>query len=161
MDTTRTVVALTVGLIVLVTAASGTPLFSLPEGGFGADSPGQGTATVTVVSVPDRVTVEAGRQGGNVYYLRVPDAEVDVVDLRGNPILDYSVDIQALGFKRSSVHLLGSAGEGRLSVSLSETTLDPGQFEREAYDARIELVVRGSEGGRTIYAGNATVEVVE
>jgi hypothetical protein len=161
MKPARATVAAAIGIIVLVTAATATPLLTIPEGGLGASPPGTGNATVAVVSVPEDVTLDPGRQGGEVYYLRVPDATVEVTDLRGNPTLVYAVDIDALGYSRSSIHFLESAGEGRLGLALSETTLDPERLDRGAYDARIELVLRGEAGKRTIYRGNATVEVNE
>lgn len=159
MQMTRAAVVTTAAVVVLVTAASGTPLLSVPAGGLGADSPGEGTATVTVVSAPDRVTIEPGRQGGGVYYLRIPDARIEVDNLQGNPLLSYSVDIPALGYKRSAVHLLGNAGEGQLAVSIADDTLEGEEVDRDTYRAEVELILRGDRGERTLYAGNATVEV--
>ena len=159
MDVTRATVAGTAAVILLVTVATATPFVSVPAGGFGADSPGEGTAMVTVVSAPDHVRLDPGRQGGGVYYLRVPDATIEVERLHGNPILSYSVSIDELGYKRSAVHLLGRAGEGRLSLSLADDTIDGDRLEHDTYEAQVELVVRGSEGERTVYAGNASVEV--
>jgi hypothetical protein len=150
------------GIIVLVAGVTGPlGLVSVPDERFGGGTPGTGNATVTVVSSPGQATLEAGRQGGDVYYLRVPDAEVEIEDVRGNPILEYSIGIESLTYARSSVHFLGESGTGTRSVSFQSGTFDADRLDREAYRAELAVVVRSNGTERTVYNETTTVEVQE
>jgi hypothetical protein len=162
MDAARGTVFAVAGVIVLVAVATGpVGLVSVPDERFGGGSPGTGNATVTVVSSPGQPTLEAGRQGGDVYYLRVPDAEVEVEAVRGNPILEYSIDIEALTYTRSSIHFLGESGTGTRAVSFQSATFDAGRLDRETYRAELAVVVRADGTERVVYNEMATVEVRE
>jgi hypothetical protein len=159
MNPGRAVVFTAVGVIVLVTAASGTPLWSVPEKGAGQAPLGDGTASVSVVSTPEQATLEPGRQGGDVYYLRVPDTEIEVSQLRGNPLVSYSIDIDELGYSRSSVTSLGTVGEGGARLSLSEDALDGTRLERQEYEGQLRLVLRGNDEEQVLYDQPITIEV--
>lgn len=161
MEPVRVVPLAVVGFVVLVVAVTGPFGFlTIPTAYGGDQAPGTGNATVTVTAGPDQPRFEPGRQGEGVYYLRVPDVEVDVRDLRGNPTLVYTVGIDALGYSRSSVHFLGSAGPGRHSISMSRDTFEDAQLDREIYPATLELVLRTEGTARTLYH-TETVVVVE
>lgn len=162
MDAARGAAFATVGAILVVTVATGpVGFFEVPERGFDGGPPGEGTASVTVVSPPDGPTLDAGRQGGDVYYLRVPDVEVDVSELRGNPTLTYSLDVDGLNYNRGSVHFLGSVGDGRAALSLSRDTLDGSRIDRESYRARVTLTLRTTDAERIVYNETTVVEVRE
>lgn len=155
----RAVVFAAAGLILLTTIASGTPLWTVPEKGAGQAPLGQGTASVSVVSAPERATLEPGRQGGGVYYLRVPDTEVTVTQLRGNPILTYTIDVDQLGYSRSSVLGLAETGGGQVRLSLAQDAMDGDQLTRESYDGELRLVLRGNGEKTVVYEKGITIEV--
>ncbi len=160
MEPVRGVPLAVVGLIVVVLAVTG-PFgpFPVPTDHSGDQAPGTGNATLTVTDPPDQPQLEPGRQGEGVYYLRVPDAEVEVRDLRGNPTLVYTVAIEELGYSRSSVHFLGSAGPGRHSISLDPDTFEANRLDRDTYGATLELVLRTEGTARTLYRTETTVVV--
>lgn len=160
MEPVRGVPLAVVGLVVVVLAVTG-PLGPLPiPADYSGDrAPGTGNATVTVTDAPDRPRLVPGRQGQGVYYLRVPDVEVDVTDLRGNPTLVYSVGIEDLGYSRSSIHFLGSAGPGRHAISMERDTFDAGRLDRDRYDGTLELVLRTEGTARELYRAETTVVV--
>jgi hypothetical protein len=155
----RTVVLAAVSLILLVTAATGTPLWTVPEMGANQAPLGQGTASVSVVSMPDTATLDPGRQGGDVYYLRVPDATVEISQLRGNPILTYSIDIDGLGYSTSSVNALATTGEGQASLSISDVALEGDRLTQDRYEGELRLVLRGDGDEQVVYSEPITVEV--
>ena len=158
MDSGRGAVLSVVGLVVVVTAATATPLWTVPAEN---DLPplGDGTASVSVASTPDRATLDAGRQGGNVYYLEVPETEIQVSQLQGNPILTYSIDIDTLGYSRGSVTSLAEIGEGETRVSMARDAIDGESLDRDRYPGRLQLVLRGDGGEETLFTKNITVEV--
>jgi hypothetical protein len=158
MDSGRAAVLTVVGLVVVVTAATATPLWTVPEEN---DLPplGEGTASVSVVSTPDRATLDAGRQGGDVYYLDVTQTTVQVSQLQGNPILTYSIDIDRLGYSRSSVTSLAESGEGETRLSIARDAIDGANLDRDQYQGRLRLVLRGDGGEETLFTENITVEV--
>lgn len=160
MDQFR-VVGTAVAIVVLVTAATG-PLgpLAIPEEQ-STQSLGEGNATVVVQSVPDRIPLERGRYGNDEYHLRVPDAEVTVSNLTGNPILNYNLAISELGTSQSSLHFLGEAGEGQMRVGMRERTLAAPEIEQDSYEARLKLVLRANDTERVLYNETATIEVEE
>lgn len=160
MDPLRGGPLVVVGLIVVVVAVTGPfgPL-SIPTGYSGDKAPGTGTATITITDPPDQPRFEPGREVGGIYYLRVPDVGVEVRDLRGNPTLAYNVRIEQLGFRRGSIHLLGSAGPGRHSISLEPAPFEATRLERDSYNASLELVVRTDGGAGVLYRNETTVVV--
>ena len=155
----RATVLAAIGVILLVTAASGTPLWTVPAQGSGQAPLGSGSASVSVVSAPENATLDPGRQGGDVYYLNVPDSEVQISQLRGNPLLTYTIDIDGLGYSRSSVTGLAPVGEGAASLSLSQDTLNAGRLEQDQYDATLRIVLRGDGEEQVLYDQPVTVEV--
>ncbi|WP_302082448.1 hypothetical protein [Salinibaculum rarum] len=155
----RVVVFAAVGLMVLATAATGTPLWTVPDRGGDQGPLGQGTAEVTVVSMPDTATLDPGRQGGNVYYLRVPSATVDISQLRGNPIVTYSISIEGLGYGTSAVNGLERMGEGQANFSIESAALEGERISNGSYEGELRLVLRGDNGETVLYSEPITVEV--
>lgn len=121
---------------------------------------GTGNATVTVSFIPETVTIEGGSHGANVYYLEVPAATVEVSDLRGNPVLDYSLSIDELGYSRGSIYVLEELGEGVQRITLEQDSLEPEDIEQGEYDGEITLTLRG-ETEQVLVQQNITVEVEE
>jgi len=162
MDATRGFVLAVAATVVAVPVVMGPfgPV-DVPQQRFVGGPPGEGSATVTLVSPPGQPTIAPGRQGGETYYLRIPDVAVRATDVQGNPILSYSLDIEALGYSRSSVHFLGSSGDGDRTISMARDTLPADRIDRDSYRGRFELVFRANGTERVIYAGNTTVEVRE
>lgn len=157
----RVAVGVAVCVVVLVTGATATPLWDVPERGAGTAALGTGTATVSVVSAPDSATIEPGRQGGNVYYLRVPDAEINVTELDGNSVLTYRISIDQLGKTRSSVHAVGELGEGRSRLSIDQIALDGSTVQRQQYEATVSIVLRPSGEEQVLYSETIQIEVEE
>jgi hypothetical protein len=155
----RATVLAALGVTLLVTAASGTPLWTVPAQGSEQAPLGSGSASVSVVSAPGNATLDSGRQGGDVYYLNVPNSEVQISQLRGNPLLTYSIAIDELGYSRSSVTGLAPVDEGRASLSLSQDTLSAGRLEQDQYDATLRIVLRGDGEEQVLYDQPVTVEV--
>jgi len=156
MQPVRGVPLAVVGLVVVVLAVTGPfgPL-SVP----GEQDPGTGNATIIVTETPGEPRLEPGRQGEGVYYLRVPDVEVEVRDLRGNPTLVYTVGIEELGYSRSSVHFLGSAGPGRHAISMDPDTFQGDRLDRDTYRASIEVVLRTEGTARELHRTETRVVV--
>jgi hypothetical protein len=160
MEPARGLPLAVVGLVVVVLAVTGPfgPL-SVPTEYAGDQAPGTGNATITVTDPPDQPRFEPGRQGEGIYYLRVPDAEIEVRNLRGNPTLVYTVGIEELGYSRSSVHFLGAAGPGRHAISMDQDTFEGGRLDRDTYNASLELVLRTEGTARELYRTGTTVVV--
>ncbi len=162
MERSRAAVYATVAVIVLVTVASG-PLIgavTVPEGGVSGPAPGTGNATVSVVSMPDQVTLEPGAYDTDVYYLEVPDAVLDVSAVTGKPVLTYSLSVPGLK-SRSSVFFLQSGEQGRKELSMARLSFDPAEVGKEQYTGELRLVLRGSGGELTLYREPVVVEVAE
>ncbi len=155
------VVTGTVAVILILTVATGPlGLYDVPETQ-ATDALGEGNATITVVSTPETIPLEYGRYGNDEYHLRVPAAVVDVENLSGNPILNYNLDIEAMGKSKSSVHFLGELGEGRQHITFADSAMAESAVENQSYEAHIELVLRTNGTERVVYEGPATIEVEE
>jgi hypothetical protein len=157
----RIAVYVVAALIVATTLATG-PLVGAVELPAENQGPtiGTGNATVSVTYLPDTVTIEAGERGTDAYYLEVPAATVEVSELRGNPILDYSIQVDGFGYSRGSIHLLGELGEGPHSITLERDSFESGQLDQGQYDAVLSLTLRG-DSEQMLVERNVTVEVEE
>jgi hypothetical protein len=157
MDIERGVVAATAIVIVAVAVATG-PLGLVGLSTEELTTPETGNATISVGTISDTATLTAGQQGTDFFVFHTPDATIEVSDLRGNPILEYSLDIEVLGYKRTSVYFLDSHGEGQLTLSFNRDTLDSARIDRDSYDATLAVTLRG-ETERTVFERPVTVEV--
>jgi hypothetical protein len=155
----RAAVAGVVCVVVLVTGATATPLWDVPEPNSDRSPLGQGTASVSVVSTPEELTIEPGRQGGGTYYLRVPDATVDVTEREGNPLLTYKIDVEGLGVARSSVHGVADLGTGEKRLSIDRLSLYEDELDSDSYVAEVSLVLRGNGQERILYSEEISIEV--
>ena len=142
MDAKRVSVGVAVGLVLVLTFATGP--FGPLEISTADESPrlGTGSADVTVVTTPDTATITPADHGAVGHYLEVPDAVVDVERLRGNPILEYRLKLNGLGYARTSVHTLGDSGDGRQTIVLERDLLEK-EFDRDTYNGTMELILRG------------------
>jgi hypothetical protein len=160
MEPVRAVPLAVVALVVVGAVATG-PLGPLTIPAAFADdrAPGTGNATIAVTDPPGEPRFAPGRQGEDVYYLRVPDAEIEVRELRGNPTLVYTVGIEEFGYSRSSVHFLGATGPGRLSVSLESDPFDGTRIGEDAYDATLAIRLHANGTARQVYRTETTARV--
>jgi hypothetical protein len=162
VDPSRAAVYALVAVILLTAVATG-PLVgavTVPEAGVTGADPGTGAATVEVVSVPDRVTLEPGEYDTGVYYLEVPDAVLDVSAVSGKPVVTYSLSVPELR-SRSAVFFLGPGEEGRKQLSMERLSFAPSEVERDRYTGQLRLVLRDGGGERTLYEAPVVVEVRE
>lgn len=125
----------------------------------GTFSPGSGSADLAVLSTPDRARLDRGSFGAGAYYLQVPDAEVRVEAVTGQPILAYKIRIPDLGYTRSTVHFLDAETQGRLTVSIEKDALAPEEIDRDSYSGEIVVLVRTDGGEDVLYRGPVTVAV--
>jgi len=144
MSLDRGIAYATASLIILLTLASG-PLVgfvTIPEPGT-SSPPGTGNATVSVTSAPETVALDRGQHGAGLYYLEVPDTTIEISELQGNPILDYSIGIEELGYRRGSVVFLESVGNGTKSVQLERANFEQSRINQDQYEGQLQLTLRG------------------
>lgn len=162
MDGSEYVVGGTVALLLAVTLLSG-PLVGAvdltPDREEREFAPGAGTVEASVVSVPSNATLDRGAYGSGAYYLRVPEATVDVAAVTGQPMLVYKLRIPELGYVRGTTHFLDESSTGRRTIALDEATLAPEEIDRDRYRGELLVLTRTDSGDRTISRTNVTVEV--
>jgi len=147
MDSDRSVVALAAAVILALTLAS-SPVFgivTIPD-----DSPqrlGSGSATITIQSTPEEVTLEGGHYT-DVHYLRVPEMSATVEDVSGSPVLTLSLAIRDIGYSRSSVYVLSEEMDGTHGFAIQEDSIDSAKLRNDSYRGRLQVVLR-DESGRT------------
>ena len=127
--------------------------------------PEQGNATVTVRSVPDRVTLSRSEFGADVWRLDIPPARVNVTDIEGRPTVSYRIQIPELGRTAGVRAVLSHCTTGRVPLRIDPATFQPGAVHNETYDATLFVTYRGIENGtkieRTLAERNVTVVVRE
>jgi hypothetical protein len=162
MSSGRVAVYGTATLIVLLSLASGPyiGLLTIPQDEPGGGSLGTGTADVAAVAVPDRAALTAG-QYGNVHYLTVPAATVNVSNASGSPLLTLSIDIDDLGYSRSTVYVLGTSGDGPRSVSIERSSLNSTDITGNSYEGQYRMVLRDDRGTTVVANETVSVEVRE
>jgi len=157
----------TVAVIAVVAVLSGplgpVDLTTSPECGTEA-FPGEGTASVTVDSLPEDATITRSSFGADVWRLELPPATVNVSDVSGRPTVSYRIGIPELGRTVGTTAVLSRCTTGEQRLALDRSTFDPDRIDEDQYDATLYVVYRGTEDGtdveETLAARNVTVEVV-
>lgn len=153
--------ALTVAVVLAGTLLSGPVLgvFTL-DGPVGTDQLGDGTATVSSVSVDaDRLVISDGRFGTGMAYLRVPDAVVDVERATGNSRLIYRLEVPALEIDTDSTAALASGRSGTHRLRIDDPAFEHEDVTAERYTATVAVRVQSFAVDETLYRENVTVEV--
>ncbi|MFB6310747.1 MAG: hypothetical protein ABEH64_06130 [Salinirussus sp.] len=119
---------------------------------------GTGDVTLSVVSEPDGAQLRADRYT-DVYQLHVPPVILDVEALSGAPTVTASLDLDRLGYTRSSVFTLRSTG--RKEIQVQPTTLDADRIRNDSYSGRLRLVLRSDAGDQLLVNRSIRIEVVE
>lgn len=151
------------GFVVLVAVLTGphVGLLSVPPGGLGgSDDPGTGFATVSVVSTPENASLDAETYG-DVHYLRVPDANVEMSRVEGAPLLTLSLDVPALGYQRSSVYTIGERGRDTRSYGVSRSAIESDRIDQRVYEGSLRIVLQDDRGRTVVYEGPITIRVTE
>lgn len=150
-------------VILTVTALLSGPLVSgvdlTGEGRFGAESIGEGTATLSNTSLPAEARFTRGDFGAGGMYLVVPSATVDVADVRGRVRVVYQISIADLGFTRGTTHFVGRAQDGTFRVTMDREAFDPDRLDAAQYDGTVAIEVMDDDGARTIGERAVSVEV--
>lgn len=124
-------------------------------------NPGQGSANVTVLSVPERGTLERYEFGAGAYYLRMGEMEVNVTAVEGQPILVYKLRSADLTFVSSTNTFLNESSTGPMTVPFREDTIQGERVDESRDEYTMELVVGvlANDEERVIQRTNVTVEV--
>lgn len=161
MQPDRVGVMATAAIVVVLALATG-PLvgvLAVPKGGLGGGAtPGSGSADVAVVSAPDGAVLEAGEYG-ELHYLTVPATTVSVSNVSGAPLLTASLDIDEIGWSRSSVFRLSPSNDGTRTYRLEGGSVESADLDRGSYDGRLRFVLRDDDGRTVIYDEPIVVEV--
>jgi hypothetical protein len=108
-------------------------------------APGEGSAEVRVLSVPNRsVMLERGSFGAGTYHIKAPPARVEVTAITGNPVLRYSITIPALDLIDTVRYELYQKDEGEFELELQPFEISPQRIKQRRYDATISVGVLGS-----------------
>lgn len=157
----RAVVAGTVGVLLLMTVASG-PLVGLEltseEREF---DPGTGDIDVTVESVPDAGTLERASHGAGVFHVRVDPVRLQIHEITGQPMVSYRLSVPELDHTRTSVHFLDPQRTGAYDLTLDPSPLEPDRIDEDvdSYDATLSVVVRDDDGERVVAEADFEVGV--
>ena len=158
------VVAFTVAVVVATTLVSG-PLVGFvdltADQSFSGAGLGEGRATVTDVTFPDRVVIEKGDFGSGSYYLRVGTATAEVSEVVGRPILSYQLSIPALGNTKSTIQVLSASSEGEIELAIEESPYGKDQITADSYEGTLSVAVRYGGQEHAIASENVTIEVIE
>lgn len=163
MQPGRLTVYAVAGFVALVALLTGphVGVLGIPEGGLGgAVDPGTGTASVEVLSGPEVATLEPETYG-DVHYLRIPDATVDVSSVSGAPLLTLSLDIPELGFQRSTVFTIARGGQRTRSYGVSRVAIESNRIDRRTYEGQLRIVLQDDRGRTVLYEEPITIRVTE
>lgn len=161
MASWRTVEWGVVGIILLTAVASSAAFGGEDLSGASYAEVGDGTATVTVDSLPtDELRIDDGRFGTGVVYLRVPDVRIDVGDVEDDPRIVYRVQVPSLDVDLASTASLSGRGGQTMTVSGVDKAFDPESITVDKYAATVTVRVQSFDVDETVVSENATVEVV-
>lgn len=124
-------------------------------------NPGQGSANVTVLSVPETGTLKQFEFGAGAYYLRMDAMEVNVTAVEGQPLLVYKLRSSDLTFVSSTNTFLNESSTGPMTVPFREDTIQRERVNasRDSYTMELVVGVLANDTERVIQRSNVTVEV--
>lgn len=117
---------------------------------------GDGNATVTDVSVVDGPTIEAGRFGTDVRYLRGPTVRATVDGVSGTPRLIVHLTVPAMDVDESVSTLLVAADRGERRLEIPDRPLD-GAPPDDSVTATTTVRLQSFGGDRILHEANWTV----
>lgn len=118
-----------------------------------------GSLTIASAEFPEKATIEPAGYGAANAYLTVPSTTVEFASLTGNPTLQYTLRIEALGLQRSTSHFLDESHGPTFEATMSTGTLEEGVLNKSQYTGTLSLDVRDDSGPRTVAQQNITIEV--
>jgi hypothetical protein len=158
----RTLPRATVAAVLLVVVLSG-PLVAVVDL---SDEPvaqqlGDGTATVSNVTLSaGEVRMTTGRFGTQAYYLRLPEATVDVASYDGRPRLVYRVRVPGLDLDRVETELL-TGDSGRTVLRMPDRAFQFEHVDDETYEGTVTVRVQSFERDETVYNRTVRIEIPE
>jgi len=123
------------------------------------DQFGNGSADVTIETLPDSLTISKGRYDAQKYYLRTPDVVAQVSNVTGQPFLRYDVSIGELGYSTTTTAFLSPSTEGQTRLSLGRRSFEEDEIQRNRYNGTITILVRANGSDRIIERANVTVGI--
>ena len=145
---------------VAVSAVASGPLVGAVDLTRAEPTPGEGTAAVTVESVPTtEVVLERGEFDAGRYHLTAPPAVVDVGAVEGNPMLRYTIDVPGLWFTASSRYELGGRDDDRLRLQPSPVGISPQTVDGDRYNATVSIWLRTGDLQTDLVQHRITVRV--
>ena len=164
MERSRGAVVTVVAVVAVVTLLSG-PLVGIdlttePDEGLNSGA-GTGNATVRVTDFPEAVSISEGRYGAQQYFLRVPDATVDVTDIDGQPFLVYDVDVTGgdMYFGTTTTAFLDASYEGTNTLSIEQQAFEESDLTRDRYNVTVSVLLRSDGTERVIKRERFVTEV--
>lgn len=158
MDRTRAPESIAVAVIAGVLILTGPAVGVVSVGGEPA-ALGDGTATVSEVTFDGDPSIDRGRFGTGVVYVRPPAASVVVTDAVDAPQLVYRVAIPGLSYERTATRLLGDARSGRYRLAVPDRALPAERLRNDSYDVALSVSVQSFATDETVHRRNATVGV--
>lgn len=100
---------------------------------------GDGTADVTVESVPSDVTLARGAFGSGTYHLEADPAIATVDRVEGNPVLKYALDVPGLGTIDTTFYPLANREDDRVRMRFSAAEYSPDYVDQSTYEATLTV----------------------
>lgn len=120
---------------------------------------GEGSVTVSSVSITGSVSLTQGKYGAGTYYLDTPPARLNVTAIRGRPILVYSIHIFELNYKRSTTHFLSDGDTGTQVLTITRDSMESETVQNDSYDGQLRILARTNGTDRLVHRQNVTIEV--
>jgi hypothetical protein len=120
---------------------------------------GNGSASLTVDSLPAGATLTPGRFDSEAYYLQTPQIEVTAESVTGRPILVCRLDIPALGYSTSRLAFLNESATGPHTFQFETGPFGAEQLDAESYRGEFSVFLRANGKEEVVASRNVTVVV--
>lgn len=127
----------------------------------GGESPslGDGSATVATASLDGDATIDRGRFGTGVFYVRPPAADLVVTDVADAPRLVYRLGIRRLSYETTATRPLASSGSGRYRLAPPDDGISSDRIDSNVYVARIAVAVQSLSDHEVVFRQRVIVRV--
>jgi hypothetical protein len=149
-------------IVVLLVAFAYGPLvpgFGLADPQSASYEPATGNVDVSVVDLPDMLTLERTTFGASTFVLESNMASVNVSNVEGNPLVVYDLFVPELEYNRQAYRILSPDVDGVLTLTQDSASIQPYRVNDTTYNATITILVRSDVGKRVLTEKNVTIRV--
>ena len=162
MKVSRIIRYITVTLILIISIISGPIVSGIDFTKDPSIQNSQNRIKIADAQFPESATIRSGRFGTEPMVLDVDPLKVTVIELSGEPLINYKLRIPGLRYTRTAIHMVSDNNIGQpIRLGFEPDTIPSDRVSDDSYNGELQVVARDSRGLRMIARSNISVNVIK